>query len=220
MSGLTSTPVGTSAGQLPTPVPPTQKVSSTYLAPTDPFPTTLAELELVNLHVLHSRITRQLEREYITPTGPHPVTQDRAQELVAELDTRQEFLAFTDPAPPPEHRITSSRAPRGTGTASRPTAAPPPVPATVDRAGTTRTDPAPRQAEPPVEDLSRLRPGHQVEVWHRGQLQYVGTVEEVAPSLGMMWIREALDGYRRLIHTQDDTELRSPWPRAHGQGHR
>ncbi|MEX5258596.1 hypothetical protein RCG71_20015, partial [Kocuria sp. CPCC 205281] len=62
----------------------------------------MAELELVDLLVLHSRLTRQLDREYLDPDGPHPVTVDRAQDLVAELDTRQEFLASTRPASPAE----------------------------------------------------------------------------------------------------------------------
>lgn len=64
------------------------------LAPADPFPTGLAELELMVLQVLHSRICCQLEHEYLTTAeGPHPVTLDRRNDLVAELSTRQDFLS-------------------------------------------------------------------------------------------------------------------------------
>jgi len=87
-SEFAEVPTGTPSQRRPAPVAP-----STVLGPADPFPTTLAELGLVELHVLHSRVTRQLDREHLDPAGPHPVTLDRAQELAAELDTRQEFLA-------------------------------------------------------------------------------------------------------------------------------
>ena len=66
MSRLTTAPTGTSARRELAPVPPDLEVSITYLVPADPFPAPLAELELVELHVLHSRITRQLDREYRT----------------------------------------------------------------------------------------------------------------------------------------------------------
>ena len=61
----------------------------TCLSPEDEFPTDLGRLPLVELQVLHSRIECQLEREYLEdPSGPHPVTQDRHDELVAELEAR------------------------------------------------------------------------------------------------------------------------------------
>ncbi|MEX5237889.1 hypothetical protein [Kocuria arenosa] len=75
------------------PRPPASSVPDTFLAPADPFPSVLAELDLTELQVLHSRVCRQLEKEYLAaPDGSHPVTQDRCQELAAELDTRQGFL--------------------------------------------------------------------------------------------------------------------------------
>jgi hypothetical protein len=52
-------------------------------------------------------------------TGPHPVTLDRAQELAAELDTRQDFLG-----------------PRGTAATAQKTASTRPAPGRVLR----RTD--------------------------------------------------------------------------------
>lgn len=239
MSRLTKAPAGTSAHPVSTPLSPALEVLSTYLAPADPFPFALAELELVELLVLHSRITRQLDREYRTdPTGAHPVTLDRAQELVVELDTRQAFLAPTGATPRVEPRVKASCAYRGVATAAWPAPAPPPMPATGDRADTARpgqfeaitprqtgkpSDDPPRtrkealseqtlrEPETPIQDLDRLRPGEQIEVWHQGQRQCVGTVDETAPSLGVVWIREALDGYRRMVPTQD-TELRYHLP--------
>ena len=44
---------------------------------------------MADLQVLHSRITRQLDHDWLTdPVGPHPVTMDRGLELAAELDAR------------------------------------------------------------------------------------------------------------------------------------
>lgn len=93
MNSLAGARAGRSARPLPAPVPPALKISSSYLAPADPFPSALAELDLVELHVLRSRITRQIESEYIDPAGTHPVTRDRAQEQADELGSRQDFLA-------------------------------------------------------------------------------------------------------------------------------
>lgn len=61
----------------------------TVLEPEQEFPSSLAELELSALQVLHSRICRQLESEHLDPAGPQPVTLDRQQELVTELDIRE-----------------------------------------------------------------------------------------------------------------------------------
>ena len=62
---------------------------ATVLEPEHEFPASLAELELPALQVLHSRICRQLEREYLDPAGPQPVTLDRQQELAEELTVRE-----------------------------------------------------------------------------------------------------------------------------------
>lgn len=62
---------------------------TTCLGPEGDFPAELSTLSLVELQVLHSRIACQLEHEYLeNPDGPHPVTQDRNEELVAELEAR------------------------------------------------------------------------------------------------------------------------------------
>lgn len=59
------------------------------LGPDENFPEDLTGLEKADLQVLHSRITRQLDHDYLTePAGPHPATTDRQQELLTELDAR------------------------------------------------------------------------------------------------------------------------------------
>ena len=59
------------------------------LGPDEEFPAALAALSMDELQVLHSRICRQLDREYLSaPDGPHPCTSDRLQEVVHELDAR------------------------------------------------------------------------------------------------------------------------------------
>ena len=59
------------------------------LGPTEDFPENLTGLCMAELQVLHSRITRQLDHDYLTdPAGPHTWTVDRSFELAAELDAR------------------------------------------------------------------------------------------------------------------------------------
>lgn len=78
MSGLHVVPPGAGTAERPT-----------CLAPAGEFPAELADLPLVELQVLHSRVTCQLELEYVQhPDGPHPVTRDRYAELTAELGAR------------------------------------------------------------------------------------------------------------------------------------
>lgn len=65
----------------------------THLDPGEDFPAVLAELTLVELQVLHSRVCVQLDSEYLEVVGgAHPVTLDRHHELVAELALRESFL--------------------------------------------------------------------------------------------------------------------------------
>ncbi|MGQ1838845.1 hypothetical protein ACT4S2_10330 [Kocuria turfanensis] len=61
---------------------------ATVLAPAEEFPETLEDLSLVELQVLHSRVTRQVEREHLSPEGPHPLTRDRHCDVAAELAAR------------------------------------------------------------------------------------------------------------------------------------
>ncbi|MFF0991406.1 hypothetical protein [Kocuria nitroreducens] len=59
------------------------------LGPDEAFPAELGALSMAELQVLHSRICRQLDREYLTaPDGPHPCTTDRLQDVLGELDAR------------------------------------------------------------------------------------------------------------------------------------
>ena len=81
------------APEVPATPPGSTAAQGIRLAPAEAFPTALTELNLTDLQVLHSRICCQLEHEYLTTSdGPHPVTLDRRNDLVAELSTRQDFL--------------------------------------------------------------------------------------------------------------------------------
>ncbi len=65
------------------------RAPSSRLGPQDAFPEDLTGVGMAELQVLHSRITRQLDHDYLTdPAGPHCCTTDRCQELLAELDAR------------------------------------------------------------------------------------------------------------------------------------
>lgn len=193
--------------QFPLPVPSAPEASSTCLVPAEAFPTSLAELGLTELQALHSRVTRQLDREYRTdPAGPHPVTLDRAEELADELDVRQEFLGPEAVAGTPARPGARAGAVASTGT---------PGTAPTDRL----PSPAPRRHDEHLDelfrrrggsigtvdvvDLDRLQPGDELEIWHRDQLQSTGVVEQAAPALGVLWIREAVDGYRRMLSAAD-----------------
>lgn len=69
---------------------PTGGATSTFLPPAAGFPADLTGLSLTELHVLHSRIGRQLDREYLTtPSGAHPLTLERYRDLTVELDARE-----------------------------------------------------------------------------------------------------------------------------------
>ena len=59
------------------------------LGPEEDFPEDLTGLGMTDLQVLYSRITRQLDHDYLTdPAGPHGWTIDRCQALQSELNTR------------------------------------------------------------------------------------------------------------------------------------
>lgn len=69
---------------------PADGATSTFLAPEAGFPADLTELTSIELHVLHSKVGRQLDREYLTtPSGAHPLTLERYRELTVELDARE-----------------------------------------------------------------------------------------------------------------------------------
>ncbi|MEX5304850.1 hypothetical protein RF644_03755 [Kocuria sp. CPCC 205258] len=59
------------------------------LGPGEDFPEDLTGLCMADLQVLHSRITRQLDHDYLTdPAGPHFSTMDRCHDLQSELNAR------------------------------------------------------------------------------------------------------------------------------------
>lgn len=47
--------------------------------------------------------------------------------------------------------------------------------------------------------LDALQPGDHLEAWEDQTLHYTGTVDEVAPALGVVWIREAGLGLRKML---------------------
>lgn len=61
------------------------------LAPTDAFPDDLAVLDDTDVHILHSRLQRQLDYEYIYAFEAHPETEFRLAEVLEELDHRDNF---------------------------------------------------------------------------------------------------------------------------------
>ncbi|HST71287.1 MULTISPECIES: hypothetical protein [Kocuria] len=54
-------------------------------------------------------------------------------------------------------------------------------------------------AEKWTTDLSQVRSGDRVEIWDEDYERYIGTVGQVAPHLGVLWILEAGTGVRRLF---------------------
>ena len=52
-------------------------------------------------------------------------------------------------------------------------------------------------------DLASVRPGHRLEAWHQGIVRYQGIAEETVPRLGVVWIREAGNGQRKMLDTAD-----------------
>lgn len=59
--------------------------------------------------------------------------------------------------------------------------------------------------------LSALRPGDHLEAWENGMLRHAGVVEEVAPDLGVVWIRERGLGARKML-SADQHCLRTEKP--------
>lgn len=85
-------PAGAGAANNPTEealVPSGSDASGTYLEPGEAFPLELSGMATDDLHILNSRVSRQLDMEYIYRGGPHPETHGRFHELAEELDSRQ-----------------------------------------------------------------------------------------------------------------------------------
>jgi hypothetical protein len=71
------------------PMPACSSAARIRLTPEESFPSEVSVLGVGELQVLHSRLCCQLRAEYLRPEGPHPVTLDRHEELVAELGSRE-----------------------------------------------------------------------------------------------------------------------------------
>ncbi|MHA7155224.1 hypothetical protein [Arthrobacter sp. TMN-50] len=62
----------------------------TRLAPEDPFPKDLDSLPDGEVEVLNSKVTRQIDEEYVEDGEPDPETEFRKEELNEELDERDD----------------------------------------------------------------------------------------------------------------------------------
>lgn len=67
------------------------------LTPTDSFPEDLVPLEDIEIHVLHSRLQRQLDHEYAQNLEADPETVFRHEEVLEELDRRDAGLSLSGP---------------------------------------------------------------------------------------------------------------------------
>ncbi|PPB49266.1 hypothetical protein C4K88_11305 [Arthrobacter pityocampae] len=52
-------------------------------------------------------------------------------------------------------------------------------------------------------DLAHLRAGILVEARRRNEVHYRGYVEDTAPGLGVIWIRDDLAGHRAMLHLDE-----------------
>lgn len=62
--------------------------------------------------------------------------------------------------------------------------------------------------------LSRVRVGDRIEAWSRKDLHHVGTVSQVAPHLGVLWILEASSAIPKLIPFREFRLRHAPGARA------
>lgn len=54
-----------------------------------------------------------------------------------------------------------------------------------------------------IHDSVRVHPGERIEAWDQDHLRHRGTVSQVAPHLGVLWIFEDGTGIPKLIPAQD-----------------
>lgn len=67
------------------------------LSPAEAFPEDLSCLADIDLQVLHSRVQRQLDHEYVHDFEPHPETQFRGEEIAEEFERRETQAALWGP---------------------------------------------------------------------------------------------------------------------------
>lgn len=65
------------------------------------------------------------------------------------------------------------------------------------------TDTGQSTLEPQPCDLRALRVGDCIEAWDHDTLHHRGRVEETAPQLGVVWIREIGGGERKMVSTDE-----------------
>lgn len=82
---------------------------------------------------------------------------------------------------------------------------------TTTTASTTTTAPSPTAAPARwILGPARVAPGDRIEVWEHRQLCCTGTVSQVAPHLGVLWLEEDRIGTLRLISFRDHRLRRCP----------
>lgn len=62
--------------------------------------------------------------------------------------------------------------------------------------------------------LGLVEPGDRIEVWDRQYLRHSGTVSQVAPDLGVLWIVEATTGIPKLIQAGEYRLCHAPAAQA------
>jgi hypothetical protein len=63
--------------------------------------------------------------------------------------------------------------------------------------------PATATASARILDMGSLTAGTVVEARRRGEVHYRGCVEDAAPGLGVVWVRDTLAGHRAILHLDD-----------------
>lgn len=54
-----------------------------------------------------------------------------------------------------------------------------------------------------IRDLAALRRGDEIEAHLRHEVHYRGRVEDTAPGIGVVWIRDSSDGTRAILHAEE-----------------
>ena len=54
-----------------------------------------------------------------------------------------------------------------------------------------------------IRDLGALRRGDAIEAHFRNEIHYRGRVEDTAPGIGVVWIRDDADGRRAILHADE-----------------
>ncbi|WP_299166350.1 hypothetical protein [uncultured Arthrobacter sp.] len=54
-----------------------------------------------------------------------------------------------------------------------------------------------------IRDLGTLNRGDEVEAHLRNAVHYRGRVEDTAPGIGVVWIRDDADGRRAILHAEE-----------------